>query len=117
MATATIATPSAVLQFPQIGDRISQDEIGEFIIAQKALEKLQRHVDGIETALLTRLRAGAVIEEGSRSAEVKRNTRRSPAWKEIVKRLASRLGLDGDAYCSNVISHTKPSETFSLEVN
>jgi len=117
MATATIATPSTVLQFPRVPTtQISQNELAEFVGAQKTLEKLQKHVDALEASLLARLRAGEVAEEGVYAAEVKRSTRRSPAWKDIVKRLAGRLVLDGDAYCSNVITHTKSSESFSLEV-
>lgn len=118
MATATLATPSAVLQFPSVpSDQISQDELVEFIGAQKTLQALQHRVDTLEDFFLSRLRAGATVEAGAYTAEVKRSTRRSPSWKEIVKRLAGRLGMDGDAYCSNVISHTKPTESFSLEVN
>lgn len=118
MATQTLAVPAVVLQFPEVpADQISQSELAEFVGAQKTLEKLQRHVDSLEAALLSRLRAGATVEAGECSAEIKRATRRSPSWKEIVKRLAGRLGMDGDAYCSNVIAHTKPTESFSLEVN
>lgn len=82
MATSTIATSAAVLQFPQVSiDQISQAEPAEFISAQKTLEKLQKHVDTLESSLLARLRAGAAVEAGEYTAEVKRSTRRSPAWK------------------------------------
>lgn len=112
MATQTLAVPPTILQFPQVSlDQISQAELAEFI------EKLQKHVDTFESNLLARLRTGVAVEAGEHSAEVKRGTRRSPAWKEVVKRLSGRLGMDGDAYCSNVIAHTKPTESFSLEVN
>lgn len=118
MAALTLATPSAVLQFPTVQtEQISQAELAEFVGAQKTLDALRRHANTLESNLLARLRAGASVEAGERSAEVKRSTRRSPSWKEIVKRLAGRLGMDGDAYCSNVIAHTKPTESFSLEVN
>lgn len=118
MATATISVPAAVLQFPSASpDQISQVELAEFIGAQKTLDALRRHVDTLESNLLSRLCGGASVEAGEHAAEAKRSTRRSPCWKEIVKRLAGRLGMDGDAYCSNVIAHTKPTETFSLEVN
>jgi hypothetical protein len=112
MATSTIAVESAVLQFPkQIpADCISQQELTGLLSARTTLAKLREHVDTLEASLLDRLRAGAVIDDGELSAEVKRSTRRSPAWKEIVRRLAGRLGLDGDAY-------TNPSESFSLEIN
>ena len=114
VATQTIPVPSAVLQF-RIA-RISQQELSEFFGAQQTLEKLKKQVDGLEEGLLARVRAGVEIEPGHFCVEVKRSTRRSPAWKEIVKRLAGRLGMDGDAYCSNVIAHTKPSESFSLQI-
>jgi hypothetical protein len=118
MATPTIASPAAILQFPRVpADQISQAELAEFVGAQKTLENLQRHVDTLESNLLARLRSGATVEAGERSAEVKRGTRRSPSWKEIVKRLAGRLGMDAENYCRRVIAATKPTESFSLEVN
>jgi hypothetical protein len=118
MATATIAAQSVVLQFPHVpSDQISQAELAEFFGAQKTLAALEKHVDILESTLLARLRSGATVEAGEHTAEVKRSARRSPSWKEVVKRLAGRLGMDGDAYCSNVLAHTKPSESFSLEVN
>lgn len=118
MATATIAIPAAILQFPSApSDQISQVELSDFLAAQKQLEIIQRHVDSLESSLLARLRAGATVETGEIAAQAKRSTRRSPSWKDVVKRLAGRLGMDGDAYCSNVIAHTKPSESFSLEIN
>jgi hypothetical protein len=117
MATQTLAVPAAVIQFPHVpSDQISQAELIEFFGAQKTLAALQKHVDILESTLLARLRSGATVEAGEHTAEVKRSTRRSPSWKEIVKRLADRLGYDPDAYTSNVILHTKPSESFSLEV-
>jgi hypothetical protein len=116
-ATQTISVPSAVLQFPQVpADQISQQELSEFIGARRTLEKLQKHVDRLEEGILARVRAGVEIEPVRLCVEAKRSTRRSPSWKEIVKRLAGRLGMDGDAYCSNVISHTKRSESFSLGI-
>jgi hypothetical protein len=117
MATATIAAP-ATLHFPQVStDQISQEELSEFVAAQKTLSKLQQHVDTLQPSLLARLRAGAVVEDGEHTAEVARSVRRSPSWKNVTKRLAKRLGLDGDVFCSRVIARTKPSEAFSLQVN
>lgn len=95
---------------------ISQHEIAELIEAQNTLGKLQLRVNSLEDSILARLQAGAVVEGGLHCAEVKKNSRRSPAWKDITQRLAQRLGFDPDAYVSNVISHTKPSISYSLEV-
>ena len=117
MATANLAQP-AILHFPQVSsDQITQDELAEFIGAKKTLEKLARHVQDAEASLLARLREGAAVQTGQYLPEVKRTARRSPSWKTIVKRLAGRLGLGGDAYCSRVIAHTRPSESFSLEIH
>jgi hypothetical protein len=117
MATATIAAPT-ILLFPEVPtDQITQEELTELVGAQKTLEKLARLVQDAEASLLARLRNGVAIQNGQYLPEVKRNARRSPSWKNIVKRLAGRLGLDGDAYRSNVIAHTKPSESFSLGIH
>jgi hypothetical protein len=120
MASLNIASP-AVLHFPQVpadqASQISQEELAEFFAARKTLDKLQQHVDGLEASLLSRMRSGAAVEDGERAAEVARSVRRSPSWKGVAKRLAKRLGWDGDAYCSRVILRTKPSESFSLQVN
>jgi hypothetical protein len=108
---------SHVVPFPQIHEaEISQQDLVDFIEAQNTLTKLKKHVDGLEASVLARLQAGAVVEDGVHCAEVKKNSRRSPAWKDIVRRLSQRLGLDPDAYVSNVISHTKPSISYSLEI-
>ena len=108
---------SHVVPFPQIHEaEISQQDLVDFIEAQNTLAKLKKHVDGLEASILARLQAGVSVEDGVHCAEVKKNSRRSPAWKEYVRRLSQRLGLDPDAYVSNVISHTKPSISYSLEV-
>jgi hypothetical protein len=117
MATATIAAP-ATLHFPQVPtDQISQEELSDFVAAQKTLEKLQAHVDGLRSSLLTRLRAGVTVEDGEHTAEVARSVRRSPSWKSVTRRLAKRLGIDPDAFCSRVIARTQPSESFSVQIS
>lgn len=117
MATATLS-PKPILHFPQVpADQISQEELAEFIGAQKTLEKLTRLVQDSETSLLARLRNGAAIQTGKYLLEAKRTTHRSPDWKDVATRLAVRLGLDGDAFCSRVIARTQPNESFSLEIH
>jgi hypothetical protein len=117
MATLNISAP-AVLHFSEVHtDQISQEELSEFAAAQKTLDKLKQHVDTLQTSLLARLRSGAAVEEGEHTAEVARSVRRSPSWKNVTKRLAKRLGLDGDVFCSRVIARTKPSESFSIQIN
>ena len=117
MATLSVAAP-ATLHFPQVStDQISQEELSEFVAAQKTLDKLSEHVDGLRSSLLVRLRAGASVEEGEHGAGVARSIRRTPSWKNVTRRLAKRLGLDADVFCSRVIARTRPSESFSLQVN
>lgn len=55
MATVTIS-PKPILHLPQVStDQISQEEIAEFIGAQKTLEKLAQVVQNAEASLLARL--------------------------------------------------------------
>ncbi|MGH9682299.1 MAG: hypothetical protein ACRD4S_01635 [Candidatus Acidiferrales bacterium] len=110
---------SHVVPFPQpipAVEKITQAELSHFVIVRNTLELLRDETEAIERDLLARLDSGAAVQSGIHIAEVKENIRRSPSWKEIVKRLAQRLDLDPDAYCSNVIAHTKPTRTVSLIV-
>ena len=98
-------------------ESITQFEIGALLSLHARLAQLKSQVESAEESIICRLRAGAAVEPGQHAAEVGRNLRRSPSWKNIARRLAKRLGLDPDQYCSNVIAHTKPSESFSLEIS
>ena len=80
------------------------------------LKQLRDDIAVEEESLKTRLEAGAVIEPGDHTAELKENFRRNVAWKAVVIRLAARLKMDGEAYCGRIISATKPTRTISLVV-
>jgi hypothetical protein len=78
------------------------------------LQQIQDQAVAEEELLKTRLEAGAVIEPGDHSAVLHENLRRNVSWKDVVCRLAERLGYDPDAYTSNVLTHTKPTRSISL---
>ena len=116
MATQTVPH---VLPFPQSVpaiEHINQVKLELLLSLRGRLKQLQEQVATEEESLKTRLEAGAVIEPGNHCASLKENSRRSVPWKEVVCKLAVRLGYDPDAYTSRVLSATKPTRTVSLEV-
>jgi hypothetical protein len=98
-------------------EKITQQQLSDFIEARNVLARLQERVDEIEESLRTRLEAGADVQPGVHVASLKENLRRNVAWKDVTMRLAERLDYEPEAYCSNVLAHTKPSRTISLVVN
>ncbi len=69
-----------------------------------------------QAELKARLEAAGPVEPGDHTARLEEHFRRNVAWKDVVIRLADRLGLDGEAYCANVLGNTKPARTVSLYV-
>lgn len=116
MATQTLPH---VVQFPQSvpAVEISQQDLVDLIAARNTFAKLKKHVESLEESVQTRLEAGASVEPGAHVVELKEGSRRNVAWKDVVMRLAERLGLEPEGYCSNVLAHTKPTRTVSLVVN
>lgn len=117
MATPTL---SHVIQFPQsvpVVEPITQLELELFLSLRNRLQQLEAQVVASEAALKSRLEAGATVDPGVHVAELKESSRRNVAWKDVTMRLAERLDYDPEAYCSNVLVHTKPTRTVSLVVN
>ncbi len=98
-------------------ETILQSQLVEFIEAQNVLARLRERVDEMEESIRTRLEAGADVQPGVHVASLKEGSRRNVAWKDVVIRLAEKLGYDSAAYCANVLVHTKPIRTVSLAVN
>jgi hypothetical protein len=120
MATHTVAQHPHVVQFPQsesAKETISQTELGLLLSLRGRLKQLQEQIATEEDSLKTRLAAGAVIEPGDHTAELKENPRRNVSWKDVAIRLANRLKWDGEMYCARVLAATKPTKTVSLEVH
>lgn len=116
MATQTL--PHVVL-FPQsvpAKEVISQTELALLLSLRGRLKQIQEQVAAEEESLKTRLEAGAIVEPGDHTAELKENNRRSVAWKDVAIRLADRLKLDGEMYCARVLAATKPTKSISLIV-
>lgn len=103
-------------QVPSV-QKITQSQLIEFIEARNVLARLQDRVNEMQESLRTRLESGADVQPGVHVAALKEGSRRNVAWKEIVMRLAAKLKYDPEAYCSNVLLHTKPARTISLEVS
>lgn len=119
-STQTVSQHSSVVQFPQpvpTVEPISQTELVLLLSLHGRLKQLQEQVDTEEESMKSRLEAGAGIEPGDHSAELRESLRRNVSWKDVVSRLAKRLGYDPDAYASSVLTHTKPTRTVSLVVS
>src|ERR1700735_2763109 len=109
----TIPVRSTPLQFPQsesAKETISQTELVLLLSLRGRLKQLQEQIAAEEDSLKTRLQAGAVIEPGDHTAELKENSRRNVSWKDVAIRLATRLKMNGEAYCDRVIAATKPTK-------
>lgn len=119
MATQTVAAPSVPLQFPQsipAKEVISQEELGLILSLKAQLARIQAQVNTAEESLKTRLQTGARVQPGDHHVELKESFRKNVSWKTVCIRLALRLKLDGQQYCSRVLASTKPTRTVSLIV-
>jgi hypothetical protein len=105
-----------VLSFPAPPQAITQLELATFLSLRGRLNQIQKNVEAAEESIKARLESGAELEPGDHRAELKENFRRNVSWKDVVVRLANRLRLDGEAYCTKVLSSTKPTRTISLIV-
>ena len=121
MATQT-NVPSSVQQsklivvtFP-VPHEISQLELATLLSLRGRLRQLEKQVSEAEQSIQTRLEAGVIPEPGDHTAELKESFRRNVSWKDVAIRLAERLKMDGELYCSKVLSSTKPTRTVSLDV-
>lgn len=95
---------------------IPQESLAEIIATRQQIEALETKLKAAEGEVRAQLEAGGEVEAGLFRAYIKASERRNVAWKDVVVRLADRLGLNGEAYCSNVIEHTKPTITTRLVV-
>jgi hypothetical protein len=116
MATQqTVPHSLSVVPFPAL-EPITQLELTAFLSLCGRLHQLEEQVKQAEQSIKTRLENGAALEPGDRRAELKENFRRNVAWKAVVIRLASRLRMDGEAYCAKVLNSTKPTRTISVVI-
>ena len=105
----------AVVPFPP-PKGITQLELELLLSLRGRLHQLQEKVESAEQSIKTRLETGATLEPGDHRAELKENFRRNVSWKDVTVRLAKRLRMDGEAYCSKVLNSTKPTRSVSLVI-
>ena len=96
---------------------ISQEDIETIILLRNAVRQRAAQLEFLENEMLAKLAAGAPCESGVHTAEIKQNWRRNVSWKSVTIRLAERLELNGEAYCANVLEHTKPTLSLSLAID
>lgn len=116
MATQKLTPFPSPEQAPALPERITQVQLSLLLTARSRLRQLQEQVEEYETSIKARLEAGAPVEPGDHTARLKEHFRRCVAWKDVVIRLATRLGLNGEAYTENVLAHTAPTRTVTLDV-
>lgn len=120
MATQSVPV---VVPFPQsvpavpAREPITQLEIELLLSLRGRLAQLQGQVSTEEAALQARLEAGASVEPGAHSAELKETWRRNVSWKSVCIRLAKRLKLNGAVYCARVLASTRPTRSVSLVIS
>ena len=110
---------AVVVPFPsprEVND-VTQLEVAALLSLRNRARQLAKQIETAEFVILERLEAGAAVEPGEHTAELKQTFRRNVAWKDVVVRLAARLKMDGAAYCAKVLSSTKPTRTVSLILN
>jgi len=121
MAIQSIAPRSTsvrpfVIHAVSIPEEITQLEIEALLSLRNRARQLDQQIADAEESIRVWLDAGASVETGEHTAELKESFRRNVAWREVAERLGDRLyGADrGAAYCSNVLANTKPTRTVSL---
>lgn len=117
MATAKVIPFGSSAQHVPAVEPISQLRIALVLSLRNRVSQVQAELERQESELRGMIEAGASVEPGEHSASLEVHSRRNVAWKAITMRLAKRLGLDPDAYCSNVLVHTHPTKSVSLEIS
>ena len=113
------SAPKNIVRFSstQVVPPVTQTELQLLLSLRGRVKQLQDQITSAEASLAARLQSGATIEPGDHAAQVKEHSRRNVAWKAVVIRLASRLRMDGQAYCNRVIASTNPTKSVALIVN
>jgi hypothetical protein len=117
MASFKVTALPVPAQADPAAKTVTQQELIYLIELRNVQSEIEKCVSTKEQDILGRLLAGADVQPGVHVADAKKNARRSPAWKDVARELAEMHGLDADAFCSQIIAATKPSESFSLEIN
>jgi hypothetical protein len=115
MASASKSIPFvARLQVVPTPETITQNELSMLLSLRGRLHQLAAQVEAAEQSVKERLEHGATVEEGDHLAELKESYRASVAWKDKAIDLADRLGLSGEVWAKNVLTHTAKNRIVSL---
>ena len=117
---ATIVSPTPeVVPFPSPQEQITQAQLERVIALRNQVAALKAGLESEEADVKTALEAGTPVEPGTHVASLREGFRRTICWRDVAVRLAERLygNERGEAYCSNVLSNTKPAKTVSLVVS
>jgi hypothetical protein len=115
MASASKAIPFVV--GPQVvpaPEHITQDELSNLLSLRARLHQLEAQVEEGEKLLRECLECGVPVEPGDHFARLDERFRANVAWKDKAIDLAERLGLNGNAWAQNVLTHTGKTRTVSL---
>jgi hypothetical protein len=109
---------SAVVPFREPAVEIPQAKLELIILLRNERERLKEQLEAVEAEVRAALEANAPIEPGVHVAELKESLRRNVSWREVAERLGDRLYGDGkgEPYCEKVLSSTKPTRSFSLNI-
>jgi hypothetical protein len=105
----------AVAPFPA-PEPITQLEIAAFLSLRARLHQIQDQVSQAEQSIKARLETGGFVEPGNHRAQLKEDFRRNVFWKDVVIRLANRLRMNGETYCTKVLNSTKSTRTVSAVI-
>lgn len=117
MATRTVTPFPSPQQEPQTPEGVSQAEIARLLTTRNKLHQLRELVETHEASIKARLEAGADVEPGNHIAKLKESFRATVPWKQKAVDLAVRLGLNGEAWAQNVLTHTTKARTVQLVVS
>jgi len=110
---------SAVVPFPAptpVTQQISQVDLEEYILLKRCAREAQERFDTKDADLRLKLETGSAVEKGVHVARLEERFRKNVSWKDVVIRLADRLNLCGEAYCTKVLNSTKPTRSVSLVI-
>ena len=110
---------SAAIQFPtSFLKPISQMDLETVILQRNTLKRKQEELDSLEAELKARLEAGASVEDGVHTAELRECFRRTPSWKSVAEDLANTIFGEGKgaSYCEDVLKSTTPTRTVNLKI-
>jgi len=93
---------------------VSQAEIAHLLANRNRLRQLKELVESHEASIKARLEAGAPVQPGDHIARLEERFRANVPWKQKAVDLAVRLGLNGEAWAQNVLTHTAKARTVQL---